>query len=151
MNRGYVMIIGVPTEIKVHEKRVGLVPNSVSELVRAGHNVLIQAGAGAGISASDADYAAVGAKIVPDAATVFADVDMIVNEPSSLSDLTSEAGTVLMLSFIQVSEPMLMSSHLALSTILGLDILENPGTDTTIVLVSLIVSTLFVSNSIFPV
>ena len=72
------MIIGVPTEIKVHEKRVGLVPNSVSELVRAGHNVLIQAGAGAGISASDADYAAVGAKIVPDAATVFADADMIV-------------------------------------------------------------------------
>ena len=78
MNRDYVMIIGVPTEIKVHEKRVGLVPNSVSELVRAGHNVLIQAGAGAGISASDADYAAVGAKIVPDATTVFADADMIV-------------------------------------------------------------------------
>ena len=72
------MLVGVPKEIKVHEYRVGLVPGSVREYVQNGHEVLIETGAGAGIKASDADYEAAGAKIAPDAATVFAESDMIV-------------------------------------------------------------------------
>lgn len=72
------MRVGVPKEIKNHEYRVGLTPASVSELVRAGHAVVVQAGAGQGIDFEDSDYVAVGAQIVGDAASVFAQSDMIV-------------------------------------------------------------------------
>ena len=72
------MRVGVPKEIKNSEFRVGLVPGSVREYVANGHSVLVETGAGAGIKASDADYEAAGAKIAPDAATVFAQSDMIV-------------------------------------------------------------------------
>lgn len=72
------MLIGVPTEIKNHEYRVGLTPASVRELTHHGHSVLVQAGAGAAIGLDDEHYEAVGAKIVPDAATVFARADMVV-------------------------------------------------------------------------
>ena len=72
------MKIGVPKEIKNHEYRVGLTPASVREFVAHGHAVLVQAGAGAAIGLDDAQYAAAGATIAPDAAAVFAQADMIV-------------------------------------------------------------------------
>ena len=72
------MRIGVPTEIKNREFRVGLVPDSVKELTARGHSVLVQSGAGAGIGSDDDAYRAVGAEIAPDAATVFANSEMIV-------------------------------------------------------------------------
>ena len=57
------MLIGVPKEIKTREFRVGLVPSSVAELVRRGHEVLIETQAGAGIGTNDDEYKAVGATI----------------------------------------------------------------------------------------
>src|SRR5581483_1381121 len=72
------MRIGVPREIKVHEYRVGLVPAGVRELTAAGHEVLIEAGAGAGVGLDDAQYPAAGASIAPDAAGVFARAELIV-------------------------------------------------------------------------
>ena len=72
------MRIGVPTEIKNREFRVGLVPDSVKELTARGHSVLVQSGAGAGIGSDDDAYRAVGAEIAPDAASVFANSEMIV-------------------------------------------------------------------------
>lgn len=72
------MRIGVPTEIKSNEFRVGLVPSSVRELSARGHEVIVQSGAGEGIFATDADYVKAGARIVPAAADVFAQADMIV-------------------------------------------------------------------------
>ncbi len=66
------MKIGVPKEIKVHEYRVGLVPAGVRELVDAGHQVLVQSGAGAGIGFEDSHYQAAGATIAAQAADVFA-------------------------------------------------------------------------------
>jgi alanine dehydrogenase len=72
------MRIGVPTEIKSSEFRVGLVPGSVRELTAKGHEVLVQSGAGAGIFADDATYEKAGARIVPDAGSVFRDAEMIV-------------------------------------------------------------------------
>ncbi len=72
------MHIGVPTEIKNHEYRVGLAPTSVRELAHHGHRVSVQAGAGGGIGVSDDDYRAAGAEILPDAAAVFAAAEMIV-------------------------------------------------------------------------
>lgn len=72
------MQIGVPKEIKSHEYRVGLTPASVRELCAQGHGVLVQSGAGAAIGLADADYRAAGATLAPDAATVFAQAEMIV-------------------------------------------------------------------------
>ena len=62
------MKIGVPKEIKVHEYRVGLVPAGVRELVDAGHQVLVQSGAGAGIGFEDSHYRSAGATIAQRAA-----------------------------------------------------------------------------------
>jgi alanine dehydrogenase len=80
------MRIGVPTEIKANEFRVGLVPGSVRELTAKGHEVLVQSGAGAGIGADDAAYAKVGARILPTAEAVFAEAQMIVKvkEPQAV-------------------------------------------------------------------
>ena len=72
------MRIGVPKEIKVHEYRVGLTPGAVREYVRAGHSVVVQASAGAGIGAADEAYRKAGASVVDTAAEVFAATDMIV-------------------------------------------------------------------------
>jgi alanine dehydrogenase len=72
------MRVGVPKEIKVHEYRVGLVPAGVRELVAAGHQVLVQSTAGAGIGVDDAAYTAAGAKIVGSAKEVFDGADLVV-------------------------------------------------------------------------
>jgi alanine dehydrogenase len=71
--------IGVPTEIKADEYRVAVTPAGVRELVEHGHEVLIQAGAGEGSAVSDADYEAQGATIVPAAADVFGEAEMILH------------------------------------------------------------------------
>ena len=72
------MRVGVPKEIKSQEYRVGLTPPSVAELVAAGHEVIIETNAGGGIDFDDSDYTSVGARIVPDAKSVFEQADMIV-------------------------------------------------------------------------
>jgi len=73
-----IMRVGVPTEIKNHEYRVGLTPAAVAELTRAGHEVLVQSGAGLGVDFADSAYEAAGASILPDAAAVFGAAEMIV-------------------------------------------------------------------------
>jgi len=77
------MIVGVPKEIKVHESRVALTPEGAAELVRAGHKVLIQKGAGLGSALTDADYIAAGANIEEDVEKIWASAEMIlkVKEP----------------------------------------------------------------------
>ena len=79
------MIIGCPKEIKAQEHRAGLVPLSVKEFVAAGHRVIVEAGLGAGINFSDADYQAAGAEIRKTANEVFAEAEMIikVKEPQA--------------------------------------------------------------------
>lgn len=72
------MRIGIPTEIKPREGRVALIPPAVGDLVNAGHEVLIQAGAGAGSGYTDDDYRGVGARIAPDAAALYSQAQMIV-------------------------------------------------------------------------
>ena len=79
------MRVGVPKEIKDHEDRVGLVPSSVAELVRHGHEVLIQAGAGVGAGLEDDLYVAAGGRIVPDADTIFRDAEMVVKVKEPLA------------------------------------------------------------------
>jgi len=72
------MLVGTVREIKNHEYRVGLTPESVRELVNNGHRVLVETGAGDGIGASDQDYGLAGAEIRGDAAEIFRDAEMIV-------------------------------------------------------------------------
>ncbi len=72
------MRIGIPREIKVREGRVALIPAAAGELVRHGHEVFIEAGAGRLSGYDDADYAAVGVEVVADAATLYQRAQMIV-------------------------------------------------------------------------
>jgi alanine dehydrogenase len=77
------MRIGVPTEIKTDEYRVAITPAGVRELSVRGHDVLVQAGAGKGSAMGDEQFRAQGARIVPDADTLFAEAELIlkVKEP----------------------------------------------------------------------
>jgi alanine dehydrogenase len=77
------MLVGVPKEIKVHESRVALTPEGAAELVRAGHQVVIEQGAGLGSALTDADYIAAGATIEADVEKIWATSEMIlkVKEP----------------------------------------------------------------------
>jgi len=72
------MRIGVPREIKVQEYRVGLVPEGVRELTNAGHEVIVETGAGGGIGVSDVHFESVGASIAASAAAVFERAELIV-------------------------------------------------------------------------
>ena len=79
------MLIGVPREIKVHEYRVGLTPESARELVARGHRVVVERDAGAGIGAADADYRSAGAAIASDPQEVFARAELIVKVKEPLA------------------------------------------------------------------
>jgi alanine dehydrogenase len=72
------MKIGVPREIKPDEYRVAATPAGVRELVEHGHEVLIEAGAGEGSAISDADFEIHGARTVAEAATLFAEAEMVI-------------------------------------------------------------------------
>jgi alanine dehydrogenase len=80
------MIVGAPKEIKSAERRVGLTPASVRELVAHGHEVIVETGAGMGIAASDDDYMAAGASIALTADDVWSKSTMIVKvkEPQAV-------------------------------------------------------------------
>jgi alanine dehydrogenase len=77
------VIIGIPKEIKDSEYRVAATPEGVRELTRAGHEVVVESGAGLGSALADEDFAAAGARILPDADAVFERAEMIlkVKEP----------------------------------------------------------------------
>src|SRR5690349_4231261 len=91
------MRIGVPREIKVHEYRVGMVPAGVRELTAAGHEVLIETGAGNGIGVDDAQFRAAGAVIAANAAEVFQRAEMVikVKEPQPVECAMLRPGQVL--------------------------------------------------------
>jgi len=91
------MLVGVPTEIKNNEYRVGLTPASVHELVAQGHQVIVQQGAGSEIGLPDAQYLAAGASIVASAQEAFAQADMIVKvkEPQALECAMLRDGQIL--------------------------------------------------------
>ncbi|MCC6537448.1 MAG: alanine dehydrogenase [Bryobacterales bacterium] len=72
------MKVGVPKEIKDHESRVGLVPSGAMALAEAGHQVFVEAGAGEGSSIPDKFYERAGATILPSAAQVWGEADMVI-------------------------------------------------------------------------
>ena len=80
------MLIGVPRETKDNEFRVGLTPSSVFELAHAGHEVLVETGAGQGSGLADAEYVAAGAKIADNALHIFDRCEMIVKVKEPLAN-----------------------------------------------------------------
>ncbi|PZU58355.1 MAG: alanine dehydrogenase [Sphingobium sp.] len=91
------MIVGTVREIKNHEYRVGLTPESVHELSSHGHRVLVETGAGDGIGAHDDQYRRAGAEIVSTAAEVFATAEMVVKvkEPQPVERAMLRPGQIL--------------------------------------------------------
>lgn len=91
------MLVGVPKEIKNHEYRVGLTPESVSELVARGHSVIVETNAGVGMGAYDDQYRSAGAEITPTADEVFHRADMIikVKEPQAAERKMLREGQIL--------------------------------------------------------
>lgn len=80
------MILGVPKEIKNNENRVGMTPSGVAEVVKHGHSVYVQTGAGVHSGFSDEAYVAAGACILPSAQEVYAAAEMIVKVKEPISD-----------------------------------------------------------------
>lgn len=98
------MRIGIPTEVKPLEGRVALVPEACGDLVRAGHEVFVQAGAGVASGFEDERYRAAGAGVVADAAAVFGEAALIVRvkEPYG-SDLEHLRGHHTVFSYLHLA------------------------------------------------
>ena len=91
------MLVGVPREIKDNEFRVGLTPSAVRELVSHGHQVMVEAGAGAVLDLDDERYRTAGAEVVPDAASIYGRAELVVKvkEPQPLELAMLRDGQVL--------------------------------------------------------
>jgi alanine dehydrogenase len=91
------MRVGVPSEVKNHEYRVAITPAGVHELVRNGHQVSVEAGAGLGSSITDAEFAAAGATIASGPDQIWSTAEMIlkVKEPIAVEYERMQAGQVL--------------------------------------------------------
>ncbi|MSO43111.1 MAG: alanine dehydrogenase [Candidatus Planktophila sp.] len=91
------MIVGVPKEITVHESRVAITPEGVSEFISAGHSVIIEDGAGIGSSLTNLDFTAAGATIVADADAVWSLAELVlkVKEPIEVEYPKMRRGQIL--------------------------------------------------------
>jgi len=109
------MRVGVPSEIKNNEFRVAITPAGVHDLTATGHEVLVQSGAGLGSSITDEDYRAAGARIVSDAATVWAEAELVikVKEPIESEYAHFRDGLVLFTFLHLAAEPELTRALMA--------------------------------------
>jgi len=108
------MKIGVPKEIKTNENRIALVPAGAETLIGAGHQVLIETGGGLGSGFPDEAYTAVGAKVAPDATTVWKTSDMImkVKEPIEREWSSMRKGQVIFTYFHFAADEKLTRAHM---------------------------------------
>jgi alanine dehydrogenase len=109
------MKIGVPREIKTNENRVAIVPAGAESLIGAGHSVTMETGAGIGSGFLDEAYTAVGAKIAPDAASVWREAEMImkVKEPIEVEWKHMRKGQTIFTYFHFAADEKLTRAHLA--------------------------------------
>ena len=121
------MRIGVPKEVKVHEYRVGLIPAIVRQLVRHGHQVMVETGAGAGAGLADAEYADAGAEIEQ---TVVAAIYESISEkkPLATEHIAGEIGRTRPLSVVMAEkvEGLRARGEASLPSTLGLELAINP-------------------------
>jgi alanine dehydrogenase len=108
------MLIGVPKEIKNHEYRVGLIPDGVEQLVRAGHTVQVEVSAGLRAGFADEAYQAAGAGIVPSAAEAYrADLVIKVKELQGKEFALTRPGQILFCYQHLAPDPRLLDAMLA--------------------------------------
>lgn len=109
------MKIGIPKEIKANENRVAVVPSGVEALTAAGHEVLLEQGAGLGSGFADDQYAAAGARIVSEAPGVWAGAELIVKvkEPIEPEWQHIRPGQVIFTYFHFAADRKLTEAHLA--------------------------------------
>jgi alanine dehydrogenase len=112
------MRIGIPTEIKDNERRVAITPEGVDALVRRGHDVLVQAGAGEGARLSDAAYTAAGARLSASADEVWEHGDLLikVKEPIAAEFPRMRSGQVLFTYLHLAASPACASALLSAGT-----------------------------------
>lgn len=114
------MLIGIPTEIKNHEYRVGATPGLVSMLVQSGHTVLVQDNAGLKVGFSNEDYEHAGARIVPRAEDVY-EAEMIVKvkepQPSEFPLLKKEQ---IIFGFLHLAPDIQQLTHLLKQEVVGI-------------------------------
>ncbi len=118
--------IGIPTETLALEKRVATVPEVVQKLIKLGFAVSVQSGAGEAANFSDADYRAAGADVAPDAASLWAQADIVfkVRPPSAQEVALLRPGAVLVGFVWPAQNPELMQQLAAKqATVLALDCL----------------------------
>jgi alanine dehydrogenase len=108
------MKIGIPKEIKTNENRVSLVPAGAEALVAAGHTVFVEQGAGEGSAFPDAQYQAVGAKMLPTADAVWKEAEMIikVKEPIAVEWPRMKKGQTIFTYFHFAADEKLTKAHL---------------------------------------
>ena len=117
-------VIGVPKEVFPGEKRVATVPEVVAKLAKLGFGVIVQAGAGAAASLADEAYAAAGARVVPDAASVWGQADIVfkVRAPAPEEVQQMRAGQILVAFIWPAQNPELMKDLAARKvTVLAMD------------------------------
>jgi NAD(P) transhydrogenase subunit alpha len=117
-------VIGVPKEVYPGEKRVATVPEVVPKLAKLGFAVIVQSGAGEGASISDEAYAAAGARVVPDAASVWSGADIVfkVRAPAPEEVQSMRVGQILVSFIWPAQNPELLQSLAAKKvTVLAMD------------------------------
>lgn len=109
------MRVGVPSEVKNNEFRVAVTPSGVHDLTAAGHEVLVQSGAGLGSSITDDDYRAAGARIVADAEAAWGEAELVlkVKEPIASEYRHFRSGLVLFTYLHLAAEPELTRELMA--------------------------------------
>jgi alanine dehydrogenase len=125
-----IMIIGIPKEIKNNENRVGMTPGGVSELIKRGHTVYIQQGAGGNSGFPDETYTAVGAKVLPTIGDVYATAEMIVKvkEPIEPEYKLIKKGQLLFTYFHFASDEKLTHAMIETGAVcLAYETVEKPG------------------------
>ncbi len=115
------MIIGVPKEIKKQEHRVALLPSAAYQLIKHGHQVLVQQGAGVGSGFGDDEYQHAGAKLVDGAREIFQRADMIVKvkEPQPAEVALLRPGQILF-TYLHLAADKTLTETLAKSGVTGI-------------------------------
>jgi alanine dehydrogenase len=115
------MRIGVPTEIKDNEYRVGMTPSGVRDLTADGHEVVVEKGAGNGSGFSDEEYTTAGAQVLPHADAVFAQADMIVKVKEPIAaDLQRLKDGQLLFTYLHLAPVPVLTAELLRKNIVGI-------------------------------
>jgi alanine dehydrogenase len=115
------MIIGVPKEIKKQEYRVALLPSVAYQLIKRGHEVLVERGAGIGSGFGDSEYEHAGAKLIDGPAPIFAQADLIVKvkEPQPVEVAMLRPGQILF-TYLHLAADKSLTETLAASGVTGI-------------------------------